>query len=51
MYSLFGEVWARAHGAAFRHQPPETKRIFVATEVVLGNPISESTDSRENELV
>lgn len=40
-------VGARAHGAASRHGPPETRRIFVATEVLLGNPISGSADSRE----
>lgn len=32
--SLFGDA------RAFRHGSPETGRIFVATEVLLGNPIS-----------
>lgn len=35
---------------AFRHGSPETGRIFVATEVLLGNPISAAVQPRANRI-
>lgn len=42
--SLFGDA------RAFRHGSPETGRIFVATEVLLGNPISPAVQPRANRI-
>lgn len=42
--SLFGDA------RAFRHGSPETGRIFVATEVLLGNPISAAVHPRANPI-